>query len=202
MSFINNKMPKPRVLSSSAELILVSSANQSEISIGEVDHFTFKKAFKQIKRWKPYGNKTEQILIEDQGWDIDFSGGKVDWNLAYLFYANEVALGGNFGDVSTNPKNPTAEDFGSLYNTPLFEILRTVKHYDGSIEQFRFKDVALLDYEEQGSENAAVISEKMSAWSPRREMVIVNGSATLNSDISKINNVVKTILDVLLTNGR
>lgn len=194
-------LPKPRVLSSSSTLKLLAPnfgnpqfiQEDPEFEIGEIDSFTAYKQFRIIKRWKPFGSKYEKLLVEDTGWELSFTGGKVDWKLAYLFYLNELALRG-LNNANTPSADNTLESAGSLYNKPLFAIYHTIYHYDGTEETYIYKDITILEYGLETSPDNTEIPERMSAFSPYR---VVGETTKEISDISKINDKMKKLISAV-----
>jgi hypothetical protein len=136
-------------------------------------------------------------LIEDNGWDIQWSGGKVDWALAYMVFAQEQALAGN--DDSNFPGGSnTFDDLSSLYKAPVFEISSTIKHYDGSIENYIYRDVQILTFGQEVSGENGQITESITAFSTRR----VIGPGLKDDETSNINDSIANIISNMITSNR
>ena len=103
---------------------------------------------------EPFGSKYEKVIKEDAGWDITWDGGKVGHELAQFFYINEQYSHG-FGE-----SNSPADDGASLYEKILFNIEHTIKHYNGNIERYVYRDVEILTFEQTISANNVEIKEK------------------------------------------
>lgn len=173
----SNRLPKNRVLSSMVTLEL-RGANGNLVEIGEFDQFSFKKSFNVVKRWKPYGEKFERVLLEDGGWDLAFTCGKIDWRAAYIIYAQELAL---CGSNMTSNAITAGSTVGSLYVPPTFEIFYSVKHYNGIIEAYRFIETNILEFATELSGDNTEIPETFSAFARRR---ILDNSSTIQNDIA------------------
>lgn len=202
---INNKFPKPRVLSSQAFIKLSDNRTGiGDLDIGEIDHFSSRKSFETFKRWKPFGYKTEKMLTDDKGWELNFNAGKVSWKLAYLISANERAM---IGDNSHN--RPTASNtygsessnggIGTLYNKPKFSIYHTIKHYSGKEETFVYVDVEILNYEQEVSGDNGDIKETVQAFSPKR---YISDDIESFAEFHSVRNTIYNILNIQNQNNR
>lgn len=198
------KVSRPKILSSSV-ILKLSTPNfgtdagvfpaDPEIEIGEIDNFSARKNFTVVKSFKPFGMKFERKIVEDSGWELSFSAGKVDWTLAYLFYMNEIALSGH--DESNFIGDEQLVD--QLYNKPMFSIKQTIIHYDGTTEAYEWRDVTLLSFDQDITEDNAVITEKVTAFSPQRRVV----SALFDPpDRTKITSRIVHILETIQKNNR
>ena len=201
--FMMNDLPKPRVLSSqvSVRLFIQNFGIQDGVyhsdptlQIGELDNFTVRKNFTVIKRWKPFGSKYEKILVEDNGWDINFTSSKVDWSLGYMFYENEKSLTG-LGESNFNAAGWNEEDW--IYSQPIFAIEHSIEHYDGKVENYIYKDFQILSYDQNTPGDNGVLVESVSGFSPQRRA----GAGITEIDTTKISDrVIHTISTMIKLN--
>lgn len=139
---------KARVLGSNAT-IFVRDGSNNPCKIGEVDKFTAKKS-DELKKSRPLGVKEFASQIDDQGWELSFEGGKVDWNLAALIQAqiDQYAGGGR-----------------SAY----FEVVQSILFYNGEIEEYTFSDVTIHGYNLDVGGSGDELQEKFEAFAARRK---------------------------------
>lgn len=194
--------PKPRVLSSNVKLTIrpqnmgMSEYDQHDsIDVGEIDTFKKAKVIGVVKKFKPYGEKFETVITEDNGWDISFTCGKVDWNLAYFVYMNEVAMLGNIKE--TDSINRTA--FENIMGRPVFTITEEIKLYNGKTEIWEYQDFVLLGYESNTNDDNQVIVESVTGFASRRVAI---GDMNQDLELSKINSSVSKILLALKKSGK
>jgi hypothetical protein len=197
-----NRIPKKRVLSSSAEIFLtlpnlgiVKSVigYGTDIPLGGLTEFSPKAKYEEVKRWTPFGSNTEEVLLEFKGYDISFSSEKVDWVLSYLMYAQERLL---IGEKRNNQptKDGTYAGLESLGIVPVFAVKYQIEYSDGVKEAYIFKDLKITNYDFSISDNNSVIPEKFTAFSPER---IIDDEFSYNEGISNIKDKVSYIVGLM-----
>jgi len=113
--------PKPRVLGSRATIKI------GEIKIGEIEKFGAKN-LNELKKSQPLGDKTVTSQVIFKGWDLNFEGGKVDWDLAQMIHLQDkqITSGGR---------------------SPLFEVTQEILYYNKTIECWTYPEVSIHGYE-------------------------------------------------------
>jgi hypothetical protein len=141
---------KARVLSSSAVITVKDPFYQTEIQIGEVDKFSAKSTSSTIKS-RPIGTAIENVQYKYGGYELSFNGGKIDWNLANMFHAQDL-LARTAGD------------------SPRFNIQQTIRYADGTVETYIYINAIIHGYEidiDSGSE----VTEAFSGYAPTRDQL-------------------------------
>ena len=141
-------MGKARVSKKHTTLLIHSEALALPIPLGELDSFTKTSRTTNIVT-RPVGFINEGSTIQYGGWDLSFDGGKVDWALAHFHFLQDQALTAN--------KQP-----------PKFFITETIHHFNGTLEQWTYRDVTLFGFE--GETGDGEQKESMKGFSPRRTM--------------------------------
>lgn len=165
-------MSKARVLGQSALIKVRDPGTGLDIKIGEVDKFTAKSTSSLVKS-RPIGTSLQTPHLQYGGWELSFSGGKIDWNLANTIHAQDVLL-------------RSAGDY------PAFNVESTIRHSDGSNETYLYVGVLIFGYEETMN-TGEEIGETFNGFSPERNQL---GVAQLSSGIYDIINAsLKNVVD-------
>lgn len=139
--------PKARVLASSA-IIKVKDPNTGlDIKIGEIDSFRASSTSTIIKS-RPIGTALETIQHKYGGYDLEFQGGKVDWNLASLLHGQDILA-------------------RSIGEAPMFTVESTIKHFDGTVETYLYNRVIIHGYSVDINTGDA-IGESFKGYAPER----------------------------------
>lgn len=117
---------KARALSSSATITVKDPIIGVEIKIGEVDKFSAKSTSSIIKS-RPIGTALETTQYKYGGYDLSFSGGKIDWELANLLHAQDTIA-------------------RSIGECPKFTVEQRIVFYDGHVETYLYNNVILSGY--------------------------------------------------------
>jgi hypothetical protein len=142
-------MAKARVFSKNVKLFLFSEDTLAPIFLGEIDSFKKTSNTKIIKS-RDIGYVNEQATVDYGGWDLSFDGGKVDWRLARFYLIQDRYLRDGI-------------------QPPELYILETIKHYNGTIEQYSYRHVTLFGFEgEHQSQQES--TESIQGFSPYRQL--------------------------------
>lgn len=136
-----------RILGNNVELFLFSQALATPIPLGEIDSFSARSQTSIIKS-RPIGYVNEKATLKHGGWDLSFEAGRVNWGLAHFYNIQETDLRGRG-------------------QPPAFFIIETVKHYNGAIEQYTYKNVTLFGLDL--SNTFEDVKEKISGFASYRE---------------------------------
>jgi len=141
-------MGKARIHGTNVHLYFMPQVPLAAFELGEVDDFKAKSRTKIIHS-RPIGSVIEGATLQYGGWDLTFEMGKVDWKLCHMYYLQDLELRGNIVP-------------------PKYSIFEEIQHYDGSIEQFIYRDVTLfnLDISRPSQES----KETIQGFSPIREI--------------------------------
>ena len=116
--------------------------------VGEIDKFSAKKT-DSVTLSRPIGTALQSPNLVNGGWDLTIDGGKINSNFSNLINIQEVInlIGGY---------------------TPHFDIIHTVKFYDGSTETCVYKDSVIFgfDFTVDGAMNE--IKESSKGFAPYR----------------------------------
>jgi hypothetical protein len=153
-------MGEARVNGSNAQLIIASQSLLLPIPLGEIDSFEAESQTSIIKT-RPVGFTNERATLNYGGWDLSFSGGKVDWARAHFYWLQDMRI--------RNGKLP-----------PSLCIWQTIEHYNGSQEQYIYKNVVLfgLKFTASGVEE---VQESMSGFASARSIGYLDN--TILSDV-------------------
>lgn len=110
----------------------------------EVDSFTATPQHDK-KKFHPLGEIGERTQLVYKGYDLDFKVGKIDDQIALLFYNIDIAL------LSGLP-------------APRVRVTQTIKHFDGSNEIWFYPDVVLADYKSDASNAEDEIKEDFKGY--------------------------------------
>jgi hypothetical protein len=123
---------KPRILGRHVNLLLFSDDFNMPIDIGELDEFSATSSTEIIKT-RPVGYFLQGVTTKYAGYELSFKIGKTNPLIEKLNYLIEKDL--------LKSKQP-----------PNFYILETIRHYDGTIENWIYKNVTLygLDIKTSG----------------------------------------------------
>lgn len=154
---------KKRVLSNNAQ-IYFRDLNGGKILLGELDNFTFKNRDEIIIK-KPAGFLHELVVgYKPGGWDLEFSGGKVDWKLM-RYMVRQANITQFKDDGSEEPKLDTIKKTKMIPAS--LDIEYTVYHYGGTIEQWIFTDVRLFNFQGVVNGDMVEIVESMKGFAPK-----------------------------------
>lgn len=143
---------KPRVGKKHVRMYIHSAALLTPVYLGEIDNFQrTSKTKASIDR--PTGYALEGSTVQYGGWDLSFDGGKVDWALAHFYYLQDRGL--------IAGKQP-----------PEFFINEIVKHYNGSMENWVYRNVTLFGFD--GNTGDGESKESLKGFSPLREIGMVD----------------------------
>jgi hypothetical protein len=196
-------IPKKRILTSRAKIKLtvpnfgLGGVGGDEIEIGEVDQFNASINFEVVKQFRPYGHTKLKTITRPAGWNINMSGGKIDWKLSYLVYMNERFLLGNNSNKSSVS---SITSFGkgeseAIGNQLLFVAEQTITYYDGTVERYKYKDLVLLNYGLEMAYNNVEIPESLSAFSPER---IIDSDFENDYRVTKIKSTGMDIISTMM----
>jgi hypothetical protein len=163
------KKPGQKRILSDRTTISVKS-NGKVIRIGDLDNFTVSSR-DSIRVFRPVGETREYAQYESRGYDISFSGGKVDWQLARLLHKQEFL----FNNRKAGQQDIPIELFLETNNlkdmrfiNPVFEIEHTVNHYNGNIESWVYEEVTLYGYSLTVDGDLEQLKESAKGFSPTR----------------------------------
>lgn len=155
-----NITPKRLVLSSECYISFLSpGVDSKDLDLVQIDSISKTKRFIEKKNFKPFGHEDNVVLIDDAGWDIRVSAKKTDRNLNKFIYLQELYLRGYDGINKIRPFIEIKEKF--LYNVS----------QDGTVgteEEYTYKDVSIIGFDEEIAGNAGEIRYNIQLFSPRR----------------------------------
>jgi hypothetical protein len=143
-------MGQARLIGRDAQLVILSQDTLVPIPLGELDNFHAESQTSIIKS-RPVGYVNEKATLKYGGWDLSFGGGKVDWALCHFYWLQDKRL--RSGNLPPN-----------------FAVWEIVKHYNGAIEHYLYKNVAIfgLSLTREGGINE--LKEDIKAFSPVRTL--------------------------------
>ena len=177
LDYAKNFIQKPgqkRLLSDRVRIFVKSEGKI--IRVGELDSFSATKR-DNIRTFRPCGETREIAQLEDRGWDLSFSGGKVDWNLARLLHKQELLF---------NSRKPSEGAIGApsflgiglpgmgtidnkiVHIEPKFDVEHSIIHFNGSMESYIYEDVVLYNYSIDIGSDLEPIKETFKGHSPRK----------------------------------
>ena len=177
--------PRPRVLSNRAEIYVRSGDGTStRIKVGEFDRFSARQQYDLLTR-TPMGEYEPLPQMSFKGWTISMGGGKVDSNLSYLmadmeknYSRTELPKAPGLLDqikqgVSTvgnilQGKSASGNDGYPKMMHPVFDIVQTVVHYNGTFEQYEFKECVIHNMEIDIQADMSEIVENVTVFARRR----------------------------------
>lgn len=115
---------KPRILGRHVNLLLFSDDFHIPIDIGELDEFSATSSTEIIKT-RPVGYSLQGVTTKYAGYELSFKIGKTNPFIERLNYLTEKDL--------IRSKQP-----------PKFYILETIRHYNGTIENWMYKSITLF----------------------------------------------------------
>ena len=155
-----NITPKRLVLSSECYISFISpKLGNADLDLVQIDSISKTKRFIEKRNFKPFGHEDNVVLIDDAGWDIRISAKKTDRNLNKFIYLQELYLRGYEGISKIRPLIEIKEKF--LYNIS----------QDGTVgieEEYVYKDVSIVGFDEEIAGNAGEIRYNIQMFSPRR----------------------------------
>lgn len=142
-------MGKARVHGQHAQLIILSQSLLTPIFLGELDSFDAKSRTSLIMS-RPIGYINEKATHKYGGWDLSFSGGKVNWELAHFYWLHDNKL--RQGDLPPN-----------------FAVWEVINHFNGAVEHYLYKNVSIagLDLSRKAGEE---LTESFEAFAPVRTL--------------------------------
>jgi len=192
-------MPKQLVLSSSIEFVFIEPiigssgiVAGSELLLFQADSITKTKRFTEKKNFKPFGYSSNIVLTKDEGWDIRISGKKTDAILNSLIYWQEKFLNGDSNVYVAGVSNIK----------PQFNIRERITYLPNSrgepsaIEEYIYRDVSIIGYEESVEDNATPATFSLACFSSYRDC-----TETI-SEISPMVSSVANIIDDLLSRNK
>lgn len=129
-------MSKDRVLGSSAIIDVFLATGPMSI---EVDNFSATQKH-ELKQWHPLGQIGERSQLIYKGWDMDIKAGKIDNQIAAFFDSIDQEL------LAGRP-------------APRVSVTQTIKHFDGSVEIWKYPDTILYGYKNDASNAEDEIKE-------------------------------------------
>lgn len=171
---VASKYGQKRLLSDRTRIFVKSEGKI--VRVGEFDTFSVTHR-DSVRTFKPVGETREIAILQEAGYDLSFSGGKVDWNLARLLHKQELfyntrkpgegkGIASTFGDFSVLPQNDI--HYKVSHVAPKFEVEHTIFHYNGSIETYIYEDVTLYGYQIDVNGDLEQIRESVKGHSPRK----------------------------------
>ena len=130
--------------------VSVASAS-GPVPVGEVLKFTAKQEG-ELKKKQPLGETKIHAQYVPQGWTLDWDGEKIDRELASLIAEME----GNYHNGEPMPR---------------FIFHQVVTHYDGSVEEYKYPESVIHDYQFSQDKASDAIKEQAKAFAPSREQV-------------------------------
>lgn len=200
-------MPAQVVLSS--KCFITFKLNGEKEYVAEFDQFTKTKKVSEKKNFKPYGFTRNISLLVDNGWELTFSGKKIDSKLGALVSLQELLLNGQtysgFGDVLYAN--------GAKLTFDIEEII-TYKPDDKGIpslvEIYTYKDSSIISYSEETPSDNQPVTFNISFFCGKRELLFndAKGVSPLTSNIDKTSiesgligkNITNMIDDILQQN--
>lgn len=187
ISAINLTPGKERILSNRVRIFFRDLLSGNKILLGELDNFSFKQR-DNIKIRKPAGFYHEVMTqYEPGGWDLEFSGGKVDWRLMRLMVRqSQVTAFNNAAGIVTELAHKS-KNFA-----PLIDIEYTVYHFSGSIEQYIFGQCILYNFDGIVNGDMAEVTENFKGFCP----VVYKGGAwfAIDEALSGITNAAAALV--------
>lgn len=168
MGFIQDRTPRPasrRILSDCVR-IAVLDINGNNVNIGEFDSFsaTHKDT---LRTFRPVGELAELSLVTQGGWELSFSGGKIDWKLARLVGQHESYANPDHGGEV--PVSPNIFLYKIANIAPLYSVEHTTMYYDGSQDTWIYEDVTLYNYSTNVDGDLAEVKESIKGYAARRK---------------------------------
>jgi hypothetical protein len=185
-------VPKRLVLSSECYISFLEPGEKgNDLDLVQIDSISKTKRFIEKKNFKPYGHQDNIVLIDDAGWDIRISAKKTDRNLSKFIYLQELYLR-EFNNINKmKPLIEIKEKF--LYNISQDGLV-------GLEEEYIYKDVSIVGFDEEIAGNAGEIRYNIQMFSPRRtitnETNIVPGK-NASSPVISTDSFSKIINDLL-----
>ena len=141
---------KARVLGCNAVIEVKDPVLGFNIKVGEIDNFSVSATSSLIKS-RPIGSAIETIQYKYGGYELSFSGGKVDWELANLLHAQDLLA-------------------RSIGECPVFNVVSTITHFDGTKETYLYNNVIIHGYEES-MQSDSQITESFKGYSPQKQQI-------------------------------
>lgn len=188
-------MPKQLVLSSSVEFVFIDPTDNSELLLFQADSISKTKRFTEKKNFKPFGYSSNIVLTRDEGWDIRITGKKTDAILNAIIYSQEESLTGA-SNISPNFNNQ-AYPFAGL--KPHFQIRERVLYLPDSkgtataIEEYVYKNVSIVGFEESIEENASPITFNLLCYSAYRDIVLIPSEVETGA-LDTVSNIIDGLL--------
>lgn len=161
-----SKPGEKRILSDHVRISVKDQRNHL-VRVGEFDSFDATKQ-DSVRKFKPVGETYEIGLLHEGGWELTFSGGKVDWNLARLMSLQEAYMNDKSDNQRPFSLNPDAFNVRNI--TPLYNVEHTTVYYDGSTDTYVYEDVILHNFSTKVSNDLAEVNESVKGFAPRRRM--------------------------------
>lgn len=166
-------MAKARVLGNQA-VIQITQPNGSVISVGEVDKFSA-KSLSDVMKSHPLGDGEITSQIVFKGWDLEFEGGLVDFQLI------EDIL--QLQDVQTANKG----------RSPYVTVVQTITYFDGTTAQYKYNNVTLSEYSLDASSAEEQVKQSFKGFcGSKREKVV--SATTASAGTAAANNAIFTAL--------
>lgn len=184
-------LPKRLVLSSSIEFVFIDPVDKKEILLFQADSINKTKRFTEKKNFKPFGHSHNIVLTRDDGWDIRITGKKTDTILNAVIYYQEDYLSGTSAISPGTSNKPVGLK-------PQFDIRERVSYLPNSkgeasiIEQYLYKDVSIVAFEESFESDAAPALFSITCFCARRE--IINAPEEVLEVSNSITNIINSML--------
>lgn len=166
-------IPSHLILSSQCSILMKFSTSdgiQQQEELAEFDQFNKSKRISEKKNFKPYGFTKNISLINDEGWDLSFSGKKTSYNLSYFIFRQEEILGGTKYGVDGDKE---AANGGKI----TFDIIETIKYKIDSkgsallTETYIYKNCSLVLYSEETPSDNQPLTFSLTLFCQSRELL-------------------------------
>lgn len=165
-------MPSHVILSSQCTIIMKFSSDniEQQIELAEFDQFNKSKRISEKKNFKPYGFTKNISLINDDGWDLSFSGKKTSRNLSYFIFRQEEMLAGAKYGVDGNK---SVANGGKI----LLEVIEIIKYKPDSkgselyTETYAYKNCSLVSYSEENPSDNQPLTFNLTLFCQSRDLL-------------------------------
>ena len=137
-----------RVQGKNVTLLIHSESFLLPIPLGEIDKFSA-KSMTYTQKTRPVGAILQGQTDIYSGYELSFEVGKVNWRLARMLHIQDQKLRSGLLPVK-------------------FFISETIDHYDGSKEQWYYKNVHLYNYDINHDSSDSM--QTLQGWSSHKEI--------------------------------
>lgn len=165
----SNERIMPRQVVLSSKCFVTFKIDETNEYMAEFDQFSKTKRISEKKNFKPYGFTQNISLINDNGWELTFSGKKTDPKLGSIVQLQEyLLLGNNYSGYGDQWKASAVKLSFDIQE--MITYLPDEKGQPTAIEVYTYKDCSLISYSEETPSDNQVATFNMALFCPRRAL--------------------------------